>query len=102
MAKKRERIEINGVNFIIENTTVLDDNRRYFRTLYECYERPSKYKEAIYDDWCNYFAGLGCILECGIVSYNCMQFTFGAYFTYNAQKYYAYITKSYNRLYKVV
>lgn len=102
MAKRRERISINGMDFIIENVTVSESNRHGFLTLDSCYERPSIYKQGIYEWLCNYFAGLGCILDCGVESYNCMQFTFGAYFTYEGQRYYAHITKAYNRLYRVV
>lgn len=101
MAKRRERITINGEIFTIENRTVSKWHRGGFMTLDSCYDRPSRYKEQIYDYWCNYFAGLGCVLECGITGYNCMQFSFGAYFEYDGVEYYAHITKAYNRLYRV-
>lgn len=101
MAKRRERITINGETFILENATVSMGRHRGFYNLDSCYERPSIYKRAIYDEWCNFFADLGCF-ECGIESYNCMQFTFGAYFKFEGVQYYAYITKAYNRLYRVV
>lgn len=104
MAKRRERITINGEEFIIENLKVSKDLRcRSFRTLDSCYERPSIYKQRIYDYWEDWFRKLGAnMAECGVGGYNCMQFTYHGYFTYEGVEYYAYITKCYNRLYRVV
>lgn len=104
MAKKKERITINGETFIIENATV---SKRLgygcFQSLDSCYERPSYAKRGIYDYWEKWFMELGAnMAECGIGSYNSMQFTYHGYFTYEGVEYYAYITRCYNRLYRVV
>lgn len=101
MAKRKERITIYGETFTIENKTV-NGHFRYFNTLDECYAKPSVYKQYIYEDWYNWFRHLGANAnEHGIAGYNCMQFSYGGYFTYNGVRYYAHITKCYNRLYRV-
>lgn len=103
MSKRKETIVINGVPFTLENHIMPSDPRYYrFRSLDSCYARPSRCKEIIYDEWENFFRDLGCsACECGISSYNCMQFSYNALFTYEGVKYLAYITKSYCRLYRV-
>ena len=104
MAKRREHITINGEIFIIENATVSKNlSNKRFMTLDSCYERPSYAKRSIYDYWERWFMELGAnMAECGVGGYNCMQFTYHGYFTYNGVEYYAYITRCYNRLYRVV
>lgn len=102
MGKRKQSITINGEYFIIENQTVTTTNL-YARTLYKCYDRPSFAKIRIYDYWYDWFNDNGVkYLEHGIVSHNCMQFSYGGFVSLNGQLYYAHITKAYNRLYKVV
>ena len=103
MAKRKEHIVINGEIFTIENLMVSKDLKRgRYLSLDSCYERPSISKQRIYDYWENWFRSLGADMYlCGICSYNCMQFTYHGYFTYGGVEYYAYITKTYNRLYRV-
>ena len=102
MEKRKQYINIDGEYFTIENKTATRSNL-YARTLYQCYDKPSFAKINIYDFWYDYFSKNGAKdFNHGIVSYNCMQFTYGGYIEYNNQLYYAHITKAYNRLYKVV
>lgn len=102
MAKKRERITIDGELFIIENATTTNTNDN-FKSLYQCYDHPSFAKIGIYDDWYDWFAKNGSRnYDHGVESYNCMQFTYGGFIEIDGILYRAHITKSYNRLYKVV
>ena len=50
-----------------------------YRTLDECYDRPSDTKRSIYRAWKDYFLDtFGAIgTHCGIISFNYMMFTFG-------------------------
>lgn len=99
--KKKETIIINSERFTIENATF--SYNPTFKTLDMCYEKPSTTKMAIYEDWCDWFRSIGCDWDkFGVVSHNCMQFSMGGFIDLNGITYYAYITKSYNRLYKVV
>lgn len=102
MAKKRERITIDGETFTIENATTTNRNDN-FKSLYQCYNSPSFAKIGIYDEWYDWFVKNGCNrYEHGIVGYNCMQFSYGGFIEIDGILYYAHITKAYNRLYRVV
>lgn len=50
-----------------------------YKTLDECYSRPSDAKRGIYRAWKDYFIDtFGAIgTHCGVLGYNCMMFTFG-------------------------
>ena len=98
-----ERMEIKGINFEVQKATVkpptLYDS---FMRLDTCYDRPSIAKQHIYEFWENWFYKMDAnMANCGITSFNCMQFTYGGYFTFEGVDYYACITKAHNRLFRV-
>lgn len=99
----KKEMTIYGVTFEVMRETVdYKITNRAFKGLYDCYAKPSTTKIEIYNDWCDWFLSTGASsLEFGITSRNVNCFTFGGYFTYNDDLYYASITKSHNRLYKV-
>ena len=96
-------IEIKGVRFeLMKITTTKSTPWGGFKRLDSCYDRPSYAKERIYEFWESWFFSMDAnMAECGITSYNCMQFTYGGYFTFEGVEYYASITKAHNRLYRV-
>ena len=100
---KKKRYTIENETFTIENKTVSNKARVDFKSLDMCYDRPSAIKQSIYDDWYNWFNTYGVkYMGHGIISHNCMQFTYAGYVSINGELYLAVITKCYNRLYKVV
>ena len=82
MAKKSEFVTFGKHTFKVvahkDRMAFYHDVRQY-RTLDECYDRPSDAKRSIYRAWKDYFIDtFGAIgTHSGVLGYNCMQFTFG-------------------------
>ena len=106
MAKRRyETITLNGERFELDTKETVSTSKNWYgvarRTVDDCYERPSSYKRAIFEDWWQWFNKNGGY--CGVASYNCMQFTIeGVVFDKDTQEeYYCYITKAHNKCWKI-
>lgn len=103
MSKKRYyNVTINGVDFILDAKETINETYLHgYNDIYNAYERPSRYKVGIWKDWEKWFTDNGGY--CTISSRNCMQFTISGYFTdkETGARFYAYITKTYNRCYLV-
>ena len=107
MSKRRYyNITLNNEPFILDIKDTVDDMSEQLSMLYryhniwQAYDRPSQYKIAIWEDWGRWFNSNNGV--CWIESRNCWQFTISGYvYDENGQKYYCYITKSYNRCWKV-
>lgn len=83
MAKRSEYLTIDGYDFKVTHKAMQSyyGHGYNYRLLSDCYARPSIAKQRIFEHWCNFFyehfnAYGG--MYCGIISYNCMMFTFGA------------------------
>lgn len=103
MSKKRYfNITLNGEPFILDKAQAgIKVARGSYSDIYDAYERPSRYKIGIWNEWKRWF------IEhdgyCFISSKNCMQFTISGYvYDENGDCYECYITKAYNRCWKVV
>ena len=111
MGKRRwEKREYGGIPFEYDLKGSGMVNPRY--TLDSAYGRPSRAKEAIYNEWWNDALRLGELTEggrrevydsFGIPSFNCMQFTVAFRFVEpeTGEIMQAYITKSHNYLWSV-
>ena len=102
MTKRRyETITLNGEYFTLDNKETETETALTRRDIYDCYERPSRYKVDIFNDWRNWF------IEndgyCTVSSYNCMMFTIAGYVTDKEtnERYYCYITKANNKCWKI-
>ena len=76
---------------------------RYY-DLYACYNNYSYNKEIAFNYCLDVVRNIDILSNCelvshGIVSYNCMMFTYVINFIYQDKKYSLYITKDYNTLY---
>ena len=95
---------INGVEFETyksKYTQGLIDNHKT-KTLWQCYEKPSKIKESIYYDWLEWFEQTDNVYEFGITSSCWNNFTLGGIvFDKETGEDIGYIriTKCHNRLY---
>lgn len=95
---------INGVEFETHKSKLPQDliYNHKTKTLWQCYEKPSKIKESIYYDWLEWFDQTENVYSFGITSYNVFNFTLGGIlFDLETGKDIGYIkiTKCYNRLY---
>ena len=111
MGKRRwELREYGGITFEYDLKGEGVVNPRY--TLDSAYDRPSKAKRHIYDEWYNDALRLGALTDggykeayesFGIASYNCMQFTVVFRFVEpeTGEIMQAYITKAHNYLWNV-
>ena len=69
-----------------------------YNAIFECYERPSTYKQEIWHDWYMWSKDTIGVRSFYISGYNCMQFTIsGLYEDENGNKYNLYITRDHNR-----
>lgn len=94
--KRWTALEINGETFEFDTKDICDYNPSHpWTSLYDCYERPSRTKENIYEAWRRWFHELDG--ELWVSSYNCNFFTISGYFKYNGDTYRAYITASHNK-----
>ena len=102
MAKRRyETIKLNGEYFELDTKERTTETSISRRDIDDCYERPSRYKLSIYNEWSNWF--LNNDGYCGVGSYNCMMFTIQGYVTdkETGKRYYCYITKAHNKCIEV-
>ena len=96
-----KQLVLNGVTFKVTNPRTpvrpfsgwfCDENE-----IFNCYERPSLTKIAIWNDWLKWARETE-----GVTGYNCMQFTIsGFYVDENGNEYNIHIIKSRNELIKV-
>lgn len=68
------------------------------RNLWHCYERPSQAKECAYEDCVGMLSDFEGCKGYTVISYNCMQFTFGSIVWLKGIVYLMYITKAHNYL----
>ena len=104
MAKRRyENIILNGENFILDTKETTTRPIQFtVRGIHDVYGRCSRTKEAIWMDWSNWFYNNDGI--CTVSAFNCNFFTIEGYVTdkETGDRYFCYITRSYNRCLKVV
>lgn len=88
--KSRKTLDIKGYNFNVIETENLQGFERFI-TLFECYNKPSKFKQEIYKKCLeittiieDYFDA-DVTFDCGVTSYNVNVFTFGANLTKNGE-----------------
>lgn len=75
---------------------------RNYDNLYECYGRPSDAKTRIYNYWKDFTSSFYWVHREGISGYNCNMFSFNAIVEdEDHQRYYLYITKTRNEIYKI-
>ena len=102
MAKRRyEFIEINGRRFKLDTKATVEETLLHRRSVWDCYEKPSCTKEAIYRDWDSWFyKGDGYMT---VQSYNCNFFTVSGYTTdiTTGKRYFCYITYANNNCIEV-
>ena len=102
MSKRRyETINLNGEHFTLDTKETVNERVLNLRDIYDCYERPSRYKVEIFEDWKRWFIQNGG--NCTVNSYNCMMFTIFGYVTEQetGERYECYITKAHNNCIKV-
>lgn len=93
MAKRWENLTIDGVDFKVDTkATASYPAEAGIRTVHDCYERPSQYKENIFYDWQRWFINHDG--WCSVASYNCMMFTLEGVLKVGDRLYRAYITKT--------
>lgn len=99
--KTWENKTINGRNFEVNTKEVRTYKHIGYHTIADCYSRPSRAKDAIWCDWLKWFCDNDGY--CTVASYNCNFFTIEGYFTdlETDERYYAYITASHNKCWKV-
>lgn len=68
------------------------------RSLYDCYERPSVYKQRAYEECMSMLNDFEYFEWDTVIGYNCMMFSYGAYVEYDNVAYVMYITKEHNYL----
>ena len=75
------------------------------RSLSDCYNEPSRYKQAIYDEWEEWLDCIenhcGIVLRFGVRSHNYAHFTLHAEIEIDGQLYYMLVTPSRNILYLI-
>lgn len=81
--KQREYVTFGDATFEVvahKDKMAFYHNVRQYRTLDECYSRCSDLKRGIYREWADYFLDTfgAAGTHFGVISYNCMMFTFGA------------------------
>ena len=95
-------INVNGVSFELQKEVITLPIVDYHphRTIWDCYDRPSSKKIAIYEAWLRYADSIDA-QGFKVSSYNCNFFSLKFEFRYEGIKYHAYITYAHNYLYKV-
>lgn len=104
-------MEINGATFEVirpRNPQAFEDvlrrlDRYAFRSVYDCYDRPSDYKVRAYEMWHDWYSIMG--EECtyfGVSGYNSMQFTLQALYEDETGVYEIRITRDHNRAILIV
>jgi len=96
-------IEINNVTFELtvprkEVSAIEREKWDGMNAIFECYDRPSIYKQQIWNDWYLWSIKTIGVRSFYISGYNCMRFTIsGLYEDENGNKYNLYITRDHNR-----
>lgn len=98
--KRWENLTIDGVEFTVDTKSTAIAPAGNFRTVDDCYERPSSVKRAIFEDWFQFFVEHGGY--CTVSSYNCMMFTLDGILEHEGKSYRAYITKTRQELTPIV
>lgn len=104
MAKrfKHYDLTIGGETFEVCGET--DMNTMFYGNdesqIYEVYGKPSVYKVGIWKSWCEWAKANNAQLD--ITSHNCMAFSIRGFIEQNGVRYLLWITKCYNRAYKVI
>lgn len=99
--KKWENMKLANEYFEVNTKDTETETPIGYRDIDDCYGRCSQTKRNIWNSWLDWFhANDG---YCTIASYNCNFFTISGYFTdpTTNQRYYAYITASHNKAWKI-
>ena len=101
MAKKT--MEINGRTFEVVSGSNFYRQLHPHRSLWDCYNQPSKTKEDIYNDWLKWAVDTD-IESFGLCSYNCNFFTLsGLYLDFETgDSYFIKITPSHNYATRII
>ena len=103
MSKRRyENMKLNGMQFIFDNKVKMPYPMNYrYNNIWYAYERPSRTKEAIWEDWKRWFIENGG--HCGINSKNSNFFSISGVVrdSKTDKMYRCEITASYNRCYEI-
>lgn len=103
MSKRRyENMELNGMQFIFDNKVKMPYPMNYrYNNIWHAYERPSRTKVAIWEDWVSWFIENGGY--CGINSKNCNFFSITGVVrdSKTSKMYRCEITYTYNRCYEI-
>lgn len=93
---KRKTIEINDRTFELRTEHSCYRNLYAGRSVWDCYDRPSRTKEDIYNDWLKWAVDAD-VDSFGVSSYNCHLFTLsGIYHAPNGDSYFIRITPAHN------
>lgn len=104
--------EINGVEFETikskRTESMIDaylSSGNAYRSIWDCYERPSRTKEEIYIEWRDWFLNAENVFSFGVHAHSCFMFTLAA-ILYDEEMQtkpigFIHITKDHNRLYLV-
>lgn len=77
-----KKITMYGRTFEVKRVKGIDVDNRRLKSLDECYNRPSRYKEAVYYSWLDFFRlnfpllNPSVYIDYGIRSFNVSMFTF--------------------------
>lgn len=98
---RRNKLNIGGIDFELCGTVGASHGVAW-RTLYDCYERPSARKQAIWDEWNRWFRIDMESGRYGVRSYNCSFFTITGVVEWEGKFYFLDITASHNRAYEMI
>lgn len=101
--KKREVKKINlGEDFEIVNNNKINYYCKQFKTMYQCYNRPSQEKESIYNYYYNLLLNnCDSVLSYGVRSYNTFMITLNAIIEKDNKRYYVLITPAHNYIIEI-
>lgn len=101
MKKRYVNITLNEQSFILDSKETTTETVVNVRDIDDCYGRCSSTKRAIWEFWQRWFIQNNGL--CTISSHNCNFFTVTGYVTdkETGERYFCYITRSYNRCLKV-
>lgn len=103
MRKYNRIINIGNENFkLIKDIKIEDIKNRDYKHIYSCYDRPSNTKISIFNKWYDILLNNCNVIFYGICSYNCNMFSLNAIIEIENQKYYIYITKTRQEIYKII
>ena len=99
----RQTITLNGHRFEVQKSKYakVENLARYSgRTIYDCYERPSTAKVAIYREW-EEWAYLNDVQYFGVSYYNCSHFSLQGLVEHSGKLYILRITSCHNIAYEI-